>query len=323
MQTTTFKASMDASRAKSRGRMPIVVLIVLVMLLLSSIAYAAYWAVTGHPLFQAPVEFSQASEEVVEPVEETISPWVVNTATYNRTGRTPWVGTYEYDEEGKLVCIHGSEVLIDPGMTDYSFEYDDQGRLANVYVVSADGANSVLVQSISYDEQGRVTSTRNIGFRNGLVWEANDVTFAYDESGFVTFSEVRSGFAEEGPGVEEIVMDDYTTTITYEYENGHITGFRYIEPTSGIEQHRRSSDFDAVYDESGNLTSWTSGAGSGGETSRTFTYKRIDAVEGEFVPSEYTNPTGWCAEAAYGWPYLPPLVNPVQSDRIVALANQG
>lgn len=302
--------------------MPIVVLIALVMLLLSSVAYAAYWAVTGHPPFQAPVEPSQASEEIVEPAEGAISPWVVDTATYSRTGRAPWVGTYEYDEEGKLVYIHGSEVLINPGMTDYSFEYDSQGRLANVYVASADGASTVLVQSISYDEQGRVTSTRNIGFENGLVWDEDDVVFAHDESGLVTSSEVRSGFARARPGVDEIVMDDYATTITYEYKDGYITGFRHIESTSGVERHRRSSDFDSVYDENGNLMSWTSGAGTGGETSRTFTYKQIDAVEGEFVPTEYTNPTGWCTEEAYGWSYLPPLVNDVQSERIAALANR-
>lgn len=319
----SFKFAMDASKQRSRRKMPLIVLVVLVALLLSSVAYAAYWAYTT---YVAPavsnVEVSQHGEVETSATEQAaeedpyVDVWVVDTSysVVNGVAQDD-VRAYEYDDAGRLVRTTGREEY-EVGMywdKEELMTYDGN-RLSAVEVMcdAGDGPEYHGDYTYSYDEQGRCIERTDQMTGNGTT--GNRVVYSYDDHGNVTDSTTHS-YGVMIQYVGDVVMStasysregnvmtmaststgtgnasDNTIAITYD-ENG-----RAVSSTRSYAGARSTDQVTQyAYDEHGNLISETmSYQLSTGEVSThgtAYTYKQIRVNRNEFVPNEWTNPTG-------------------------------
>lgn len=319
----SFKSAMDASKQRSRRKMPLIVLVALVALLLSSVAYAAYWAYTTYIAPAASsVEVSQQGEVEASTAEQAaeegpyVDVWVVDTSYSVVDGvAQDDVRTYEYDDAGRLVRTTGREAY-EVGMywdKEERMTYD--GNRLSAVEVMCDAGNGPEYHgdyTYSYDEQGRCVERTDQMTGNGTT--GNRVVYSYDDLGNVTGSMTHS-YGVMVQYVGDVVM----STASYSREGNVMTmaststgtgnasdntiAIAYDENGRAVSSTRsyagaRSTDqvTQYTYDEHGNLISETmSYQLSTGDVSTygtAYTYKQIRVNRNEFVPNEWTNPTG-------------------------------
>lgn len=320
---SSFKSAMDASKQRSRRKMPLIVLVVLVALLLSSVAYAAYWAYTTYiapavsnveAVQQSEVEASTSEQAAEE--DSYVDVWVVDTSYSVMNGvAQDDVRTYEYDDAGRLVRTTGREEFeVGQYWDKQELMTYDGNRLSAVEITCDAGSGPEYHgdYTYSYDEQGRCVERTDQMTGNGMT--GNRVVYSYDDRGDATGSTTHS-YGVMIQYVGDVVMStasysregnvmtmaststgtgnasDSTISITYD-ENG-----RAVSSTRSYASDRSTDQVTQyAYDEHGNLISETTSyqlpTGEVQTYGVAYTYKQIRVNRNEFVPNEYTNPTG-------------------------------
>ena len=315
---------MNRTKAKSRHRMQIIVLVALALMLLSSIAYAAYHVYTTYFAEPTPAA-EQPAEAPVE--EERAYPWVIDSAvTYDRDGNLVKTNTYEYDEQGRLVSVAFDETDANPinGWSDgYLLSYNDAGQLVQELESPTDG-----VVTNEYDDSRRCV--RRVNNEVNQAFGSFDTRFEYDDEGRLTSASGYSPSLAPEQGAPE-----WNRSISFTYERGLLMDASYVDSFSSAQGRESSGDGDChfeydesgrcieasgavfgewtfVYDDAGNLVGFSDERGR----ATAITYRQIEVSRATFVPTQYSNPSavgialgGYSVEST-GWNPLVPITLP-------------
>lgn len=320
----TFASAMNRTKAKSRHRMQIIVLVALALMLLSSIAYAAYRVYTTY--FAEPTPAVEQPAEV--PVEEERAyPWVVDSAvTYDGDGNLIKTNAYEYDKRGRLASVAFDETNANPinGWSDGCLlSYNDAGQLVQELESPIEG-----VVSNEFDNSGRCIRRINNEINQG--YESFDAQFEYDNEGRLTSA---SGYSPS-PAAEQGVPE-WNRSISFAYKRGLLTDASYVDSFSSAQGQESGGggecrfeydesgrcveasgtafgEWTFVYDDAGNLVECSDSRGR----TTTITYRQIEVSRASFIPTQYSNPTavgialgGYSVEST-GWNPLVPITLP-------------
>lgn len=320
----TFASAMNRTKAKSRGRMQVIVLVALALMLLSSIAYAAYHVYTTYFAEPAPA-VEQPAEGSVE--NERAYPWVIDSAvTYDGDGSLVKTSAYEYDERGRLVSISFNETDANPinGWSNgYLLSYDDAGRLVQELESPTEG-----VVTNEYDDSGRCVRRVNNEINQG--YESFDTLFEFDDEGRLTNA---SGYSPS-PAPEQ-GAPEWNRSVSFTYAQGALSGVSYVDRFSAIQGRETGGDGDYhfeynesgqciaasgigtemwtfIYDDFGNLVECSDRQGR----TTYLTYRQIEVSRSSFIPTQYSNPSaagvvlgGYSVEST-GWSPLVPITLP-------------
>lgn len=297
----TFASAMNRTKAKSRHRMQIIVLVALALMLLSSIAYAAYHVYTTY--FAEPTPAVEQPAEA--PVEESeyAYPWVVDSVvSYDENGNETWRGTYQYDEAGRLVEIEGPPGGGTLSSAGFVFRYDESDKLVSQSMLLDFGTGEGNLEGapayFEYDGNSRCVRWRYTTPSQGD--GVSDYSFVVDEQGrpvscsaehYISFgaNHVGSGFRsyEYSNGELSTIVSDAESGDDILYEFAYDDRNRCVAistPNSGVYSLRYA------YDENGNLIQCDERQRNMSSSS-VYSYRQIKVRKDTFMPNAYTNPT--------------------------------
>ena len=215
-----------------------------------------------------------------------------------------WVETsYEYDEDGKLTGMSQSSNYAQSNINKAKsiFEYDDAGRLVKVSRAFEQYQWNVgNAEMFTYNDQGLCTD-----YSYEIVSQGNGgIAFSYSyDDGRIASAVVAN----------RVGQDTKTFDVSWSYLNdgriskavsgiGSEAGFGLVDelsdPDQGVYAYRNVYDGITTlkYNEDGSLASSSTRSKSSNEASQeVYEYKTITVDPSKYVPSIYSNPTGFDA----------------------------
>lgn len=178
---------------------------------------------------------------------------------------------FEYDDQGRLIKVSNAFEQYDwnIGNTE-EFAYDDSGRCSSyTFTVTSQGTGTQQY-SYEYDSSGVIDSgsvTSYLGPQD--IEGTTSLSWAYKDSGLI---ESVSSSGMLGFSIDEGLSDEQSRTFCYKDKYG-VTSVLY-------------------FDEAGLLTGIDT-ASSTGTHRTTYEYKTIIVDSREYIPTVYSNPTGF------------------------------
>ncbi len=226
----------------------------------------------------------------VEVVESETNGETTVIYTYDEKGRltnsesstldTPLSGsrtTYDYDELGRVSSAVTAMEYIEWGDSYQElFTYDDAGNcitFASEILGQGDGASTI---QFVYDEEGRPISAALTNFTAGMEDGKSTIEWTYTDDGHIQ----EYGTTEKGYLNETLTSSaEQLAEGVYVYENASNTGTNYTEihcdPNGRVDKVVKRGD---SYQNPEIIT---------------YTYTTIQVIASEWIPSIYSNPTGF------------------------------
>lgn len=324
----TFAEAMDEQKRKSRKHIPTLLLIALVVLALSGIAYAAYTiynnVIAPQPQTQEQPQVQTPEQQEDEPEESLVETQVVDEILISDGRNGASRKKYTYNESGMLAEI--AEYVNEGEENEYrntwSFSYERSNLVKTTYRFNAE--ESPLLEhktsdlSIVYNDEGLPIEVTNECSRDLENWRE---VYVYEDGKVVSSERYFYGNDEYAQAVHqwEDISQPYSTTqysyegdlliwaqmtaytspsrvmIRDEYysydENGRCTSLHVIARQGNeLMQNASMSDlfYEYQYDDAGNLVAETR---QDGQTTYEISYKTIARLNQASVVEFLTNPS--------------------------------